>query len=146
MSIEKPEMANGLEARCLCGAVHIRVAEHRAEVGACHCSRCRRWTGSALFAFTAEPDQVTVTGPARTWQHDIAERAFCEVCGTLLWFRSHGKDYEFQVGLFDDAKTYPLISEIYVDRAFAAVTLAGDHRRTDAASYEASNPTVEPAP
>lgn len=146
MSRAEPVMADNITGRCLCGAVTIDVGRHRAEVGACHCSRCRRWTGSALFVFTAEPDQVEVRGPVRVWTHEIAERASCEVCGTLLWLRSHGDVYEFQVGLFDAAKDYPLISEIYTDCAFAAVTLAGDHRRATMAEYEAKNPIVEPAP
>ena len=146
MSYEDPIMAEDITGRCLCGAVTVHVGRHRAEVGACHCSRCRRWTGSALFVFLAEPGEVTVNGPVRTWKHEIAERASCDVCGTLLWFRDHDGAHELQVGLFDDAKDYPLISEIYTDCAFKAVTLAGDHRRATAAEYEAKNRTVEAAP
>lgn len=144
MSIEEPVMANGLEGRCLCGAVTVRVGRHRAEVGACHCSRCRRWTGSALFAFEAE--ELEHDGPVVTWQHEIAGRAFCGTCGTLLWLVNKDGTYEPQVGLFDGAADYPLISEIYVDDAFAAVRLAGDHRRATKAEYEAKNRTVERAP
>lgn len=146
MSYEKPVMAEQITGRCLCGAVEVHVARHRAEVGACHCSRCRRWTGSALFAFEAEASGVEAKGPVRTWKHEIAERAFCGTCGTLLWLKDHDGPYEFQVGLFDGARDYPLISEIYTDKAFAAVTLAGDHRRARAADYEARNRIVEPAP
>ena len=146
MSIENPVYADHLQGLCLCGAVGVTVGRHRAEVGACHCSRCRRWSGSAAFLFSAPEDQVTVEGPVRIWKHDIAERASCDVCGTLIWMRSHGEDYEFQVGFFDGAKDYPLISEIYVDCAFAAVPLAGDHKRADAATYEAKAPTTEAAP
>lgn len=146
MSYEEPVMADCIEGRCLCGDVTVRVARHRAEVFACHCSRCRRWTGSALFVFTAEPSEVTVTGPVRVWDHKIAERASCGTCGTLLWLRDHGDLYEFQVGLFDAARDYPLISEIYTDHAFASVSLSGDHRRATAAEYEASHRIVEAAP
>lgn len=146
MSVENPVMAENITGRCLCGDVSVTVGRHRAEVGACHCSRCRRWTGSALFAFSAEVDEVEVTGPVRIWKHKIAERASCGTCGTLLWMRSHGKAYEFQVGLFDAARDYPLISEIYSDCAFASVSLAGEHRRATLAEYEAKHPIVEGAP
>ena len=139
-------MTDTLTGRCLCGAVTVRVGRHRPEVGACHCSRCRRWTGSALFVFQAESGAVEADGPVKIWKHEIAERAFCGVCGTLLWFKDFDGPHEFQVGLFDDAKDYPLISEIYTDCAFAAVTLAGDHKRATAAEYEANNRTVEGAP
>ena len=146
MSVEDPVMADHISGRCLCGAVEVRVGRHRAEVGACHCSRCRRWTGSALFAFEAATDEVDVTGPVRTWKHKIAERAFCGTCGTLLWLKDFDGPFEFQVGLFDGAKGYPLISEIYTDDAFAAVPLAGDHKRATSAEYEAKNRNVEAAP
>ncbi len=139
-------MTDALSGRCLCGAVTVTIGRHRPEVGACHCSRCRRWTGSALFQFEAEPDEVEVSGPVKSWRHEIAERAFCGTCGTLLWLKDFDGPYEFQVGLFDGAKDFPLISEIYTDHAFKAVTLAGDHKRATSAEYEAKNRIVEAAP
>jgi hypothetical protein len=139
-----PLSTDVLEGRCLCGAVTVRVGRHKAGVGACHCSRCRRWTGSALFAF--ETDVLSYEGPVKTWGHEIAERAFCGTCGTLLWLKDFDGPWEPQVGLFDGAKEYPLVSEIYTDRAFAAVSLAGDHARKTAEEYEAGARHVEPAP
>ncbi len=146
MSYENPIMAENITGRCLCGAVEVRVGRHRAEVGACHCSRCRRWTGSALFVFVADKGAVEANGPIRVWNHEIAERASCETCGTLLWLRDHDGQHELQVGLFDAAKDYPLISEIYTDCAFASVSLAGDHKRATMADYEKKNRNVEAAP
>lgn len=140
MSIDSPVHADAIEGRCLCGAVTIDVGRHRAEVGACHCGRCRRWTGVALNVFLAAPDQVTVSGPVATYPGEIAERAFCATCGTSLWLRNKdGGDYEFLVGVFDGARDYPLISEIYIDRAFASCRFAGDHKRATQAEYEAKN-------
>lgn len=146
MSHHDPIKAENITGRCLCGAVTVNVGRHRAGVGVCHCSRCRRWTGSALFVFEAEPEEVEVSGPVRRWKHEIAERASCDTCGTLLWLRNHGDIYEFQVGLFDAAKSYPVTSEIYTDCAFAAVSLTGNHERETMAESEAKNPTVEAAP
>ena len=137
-------MADNITGRCLCGAVTVHVGRHRAEVGACHCSRCRRWTGSALFE--ADAGAVEVSGPVQTWKHEIAERAFCGACGSLLWLKDHDGVHELQVGLFDVAKDYPLISEIYVDHAFSAVSLSGSHRRATAAEYDGRNRIVERAP
>ena len=42
-------------------------------------------------------------------------------------------------GLFDAARDWPLRSEVYADRAMAAVRLMGDHPRASAAEYEARN-------
>ncbi|WP_076445130.1 GFA family protein [Roseivivax lentus] len=139
--MEDPVWAHGLDGACLCGAVRIRVERHRAEVGACHCSRCRIWSGALFAVFSAPPASVTVEGPVSVYPGEIAERAFCGTCGSNLWLRDNDDGaYEFMIGAFPGAKDYPLISEIYHDKAFAAVTLAGDHRRTDAAPYEAENP------
>ena len=144
MSLEHPVIAHDITGRCLCGAVTVKVGRHRAEVGACHCSRCRRWTGSALFCFEAY--ELSYEGPVRTWAHEIAERAFCGECGTLLWLKDFDGPWEPQVGLFDAAKDYPLISEVYADCAFSAVDLAGDHVRRTAEEYEVKARHVEAAP
>jgi hypothetical protein len=45
-------------------------------------------------------------------------------------------------GLFDGARSWPLRSEIYVDRAMASVHLTGDHLRKSRAEYEAENPFI----
>lgn len=142
MSVDEPVMARGVEGRCLCGAITIEVGIHRAETGACHCARCRRWSGVALNVFTAAPDQVTVTGEVAIYESEIAERAFCPRCGTSLWLQNPGEDYEFMVGIFDGAKDYPLISEIYIDRAFASCRFAGEHKRSTQADYEAEHPHI----
>ena len=137
-----------MHGRCLCGAVEIVVAgEHGSTVGACHCAMCRRWSGGVFMEFTASAGAVTVRGPVRRHaSSDFAERAFCPVCGSHLWFRdidAPGKDYELLPGLFPEAAGFALVSEVYADRAPAWARLAGDHRRTSAADYEARSPFVE---
>lgn len=141
------ERTGRMEGRCLCDAVRIVVdGRHVAGVGACHCAMCRRWSGGVFMAFTASPETVTVTGEvARHASSDFAERAFCPVCGSHLWLRdtdTPGRDYELLPGLFAEAAGFPLISEVYADRAPVWARLAGDHRRRSAADYEAGNAFV----
>ena len=52
-----------------------------------------------------------------------------------------GADAEFDLmpGLFDEARDWPLRSEIYTDRALACLSLGGDHRRATRAEYESRN-------
>lgn len=129
---------------CLCGAVEISAVPLTGEVSACHCSFCRRWTGSAMFGFEASAQDVEVSGTVATYRSSpFAERAFCPACGTHLWFRDDGKDYEFLPGLFDAAAGFPLDHEVYADRAFACARLAGNHPRQSGADYEKSHPFVE---
>ena len=132
-----------MEGHCLCGAVRLSVGVHDPNVTVCHCAMCRRWNGLAMPGFDAEAEQVTVSGPVRTYRSSsFAERAFCGTCGTHLWIRDDGRQYELMPGLFDGAAGFPLVGEVYADRAFACATFAGDHPRGTAAEYEAANPFV----
>jgi hypothetical protein len=137
-----------LEGHCLCGAVTVTVrGDYDSRVGACHCRMCQRWSGGLFLCFDAEG--VTVEGPVvRYRSSSFAERAFCGTCGSHLWFNDvkDGEEpaqYELMPGLFDEAKDWPLRSEIYTDRALACLHLAGDHPRATRAEYEAKNPFLE---
>jgi hypothetical protein len=133
-----------IEGQCLCGAVTLKVGAHAAAVSACHCRFCRRWSGLTMAAFEAAAAEIEVAGPVRTYRSSaFAERAWCERCGTHLWIRDDGGDYDLMPGLFEAARAFPLVREVYADRAFAAAALAGDHPRVTAAAYEATHPFVE---
>ncbi|TFL18122.1 GFA family protein [Jannaschia formosa] len=133
--------------RCLCRAVTITVeGPHKETVGACHCRMCQIWSGMMFGCFKAPAASVTVTGAVAEYRSsDFATRAFCPTCGSHLWFRDDGEDepYELVPGLFPEAASFPLVSEIYADRAPAYARLAGDHRRSTASEYEAGNKFVE---
>jgi len=78
-----------LAGKCFCGAVHYAVADAFRYALNCHCSNCRRTTGSAFkpfagierekFALTRGQDRLLIFGDDRT--HD----AHCKVCGSLLY-------------------------------------------------------------
>ena len=132
-----------IEGHCLCGAVTLRVGDHDPRVGACHCRMCQRWSGGLFLCFSAPAAEVHVEGPVvRFASSAFAERAFCGRCGSHLWVRNtDGADAEFDLmpGLFDEARDWPLRSEIYTDRALACLSLGGDHRRATRAEYESRN-------
>lgn len=133
-----------MRGACLCGEVRIEARAFAREVSACHCDMCRRWSGAAMFAFGAPEDAVIVEGPVRMRaSSEFAERAWCGECGTHLWFRERGEDYELSPGLFDEARPFPLVREVYADRAFAGCRLAGEHARITRAEYEADHPFVD---
>lgn len=101
-----------------------------------------------MFGLVAQDEDVTITGPVcRYRSSSFAERAWCGTCGTHLWIRDDdATEYEFMPGLFDGARDVPLVREVYADRAFAYVPLAGTHDRVSAEDYEAANPFVEGKP
>jgi hypothetical protein len=134
-----------MTGHCLCGAVTVRVAGgHDPRPGACHCRMCQRWSGGLFLCFNADADGVAIDGPiTRHASSDFAERAFCSVCGSHLWMRDRtGNTYDLMPGLFDEARDWPLRSEVYADRAMASVRLEGDHRRATRAEYENKNQYV----
>jgi hypothetical protein len=82
-------MASQLAGQCLCGAVRYTVADEFSYALICHCSQCRRATGSAFKPFAGiERHQLAVVfgedsvmrfGDATT--HDV----HCRACGSLLY-------------------------------------------------------------
>lgn len=135
-----------MNGQCLCGAVTISVVPLAQEISICHCDMCRRWAGLAMGVFQARADQFHVTGPVRRFRSSsFAERAFCEVCGSALWVRDDGADYDMVPGLFDAAADFPLVREVFADRAYACLRLAGKHKRVSRDEYVLSQPFVEEA-
>jgi hypothetical protein len=84
-------MAKTLAGKCYCGAVHYAVADEFRYAMNCHCSGCRRTTGSAFKPFAGiERGKLTVTeGQDRLLIHgrnvEKAHDARCQVCGSLLY-------------------------------------------------------------
>lgn len=137
-----------MQGHCLCGAVTITVdGAHDPHIGACHCRMCQRWSGGLFVCFSAAAAAVTVSGAVgHHTSSEFAERAFCPVCGSHLWMRNTGaadEPYELMPGLFDAAHEFPLRSEIYIDRAFNALRLKGDHKTATRDEYEATNLFIE---
>ncbi len=81
-----------LTGGCLCGAVRFEIDGALGPITCCHCSRCRRASGSAFvpaapvdvtsFRVTAGDDLV-----AEYQSSPQSRRAFCTRCGSQLWGR-----------------------------------------------------------
>ncbi|MBN9243606.1 MAG: GFA family protein [Mesorhizobium sp.] len=78
-----------LKGRCLCGAVRYEVADAFRYAANCHCSQCRRTTGSAFKPFAGiEHDRlaiVTGEGSILRYGGDGAHDVHCGRCGSLLY-------------------------------------------------------------
>ncbi|OSP54436.1 GFA family protein [Pseudoruegeria sp. SK021] len=130
-----------MDGQCLCGAVVVSATPAKAELHACHCEMCRRWTGSALIEVDVDPAQLQVTGPVKTFRSsDWAERAWCDTCGSTLWYKltlpGHER-YAVSAGLFDAAGDLPLTKEIYIDCKPGGYAFAGDHQTMTKQEVEA---------
>lgn len=93
---------------------------------------CRRWCGGAPF-FGTPASEIVFEGEdqiVRYASSSWAERGFCKTCGTnLFYFLKPTKTYSLCVGAFDDAASFELDQEIYVDHKPAGYALAGEHPR-----------------
>lgn len=143
--------AEQTKGRCLCGAVTVTVTGPLGDVSACHCGPCTRWSGSVLMGLEIPRDRVVYDGPIKTYaSSSFAQRAWCDTCGTAVWFtdtEGDGSAYlELAPGLFDGFGGAKLTRVVYVDCAPADVELAGDLDRVTKADYEAANLHVEDRP
>jgi hypothetical protein len=106
-----------MKGSCLCGAIEVSAPDHK-DIGLCHCSMCRRWSGGPMFAVHCGPG-VTFSGkqqPARYKSSEWAERGFCAVCGTHLFYHLLPTDeYMLPAGIFGDAVDFRLASQIFID-------------------------------
>lgn len=132
---------------CLCGEVQVEVRGLGREISACHCDLCARWGGGIQFGIEAAADTVTATGRIKTHRSSrLAERAWCDTCGTSVWHRDitgpHAGFIELCPGLFDNAGGARLTRVVYADRAPQGLALAGDHERISQAQYDAENPNL----
>jgi hypothetical protein len=78
-----------LAGKCTCGAVRYAVADAFVYAANCHCSSCRRATGSAFKPFAGiAREQLRVTDGADQLMIVGAESghdARCRACGSLLY-------------------------------------------------------------
>lgn len=84
---------------CLCGAVRYEVHGDPYISGHCHCTTCRKLTGS-VFSATAnwKRERFVMSGTVKTYE----SRQFCSHCGSRLFFL-FDDGVEIFLGTLDDA-------------------------------------------
>jgi hypothetical protein len=118
-----------VKGRCLCGAVTFAAEVAKLDVDACHCDMCRRWSAGPYIGLPYD-GAVSFTGaenigvyPSSEW----AERGFCKVCGSSLYYHLSGTDhYSFSAGALDDQSGLRLVAQIFIDEKPDYYALAND--------------------
>lgn len=131
------------EGRCLCGATTVAVDDLPGEISACHCALCTRWGGGVQMGIAVPEAWVRLSGPVKRHRSSpIAERAWCDTCGSSVLLQDHGSDVvELCPGLFENAGGARLVRVVYADRHPEGFWLEGAHvRRVSRRDYEADNP------
>ncbi|MEM7439579.1 MAG: GFA family protein [Pseudomonadota bacterium] len=126
---------------CLCGAVTYNVSDMPTETVACHCQMCRKQSGGVALAIRVEADAIAFVDTehikifaSSAW----AERGFCDICGSTLFFRVSAESpekgvYYMSYGTVDDPGGITLTSEIFVDHKPDGYSFSGSlHQMTEA--------------
>jgi hypothetical protein len=94
---------------CLCGAVRYEVTGPFLRSGHCHCSRCRKHSGTAMgtqgrvrredFRLVSGEEALRVYRPAP----DAAVKVFCSICGSSLFGATwpEGPEVSIRLGSVD---------------------------------------------
>lgn len=105
---------------CLCGGVTYTLRGPLRPVVACHCVQCRKTSGHYVAATQVPAADATVSGDSLRWYRssDIAERGFCSVCGSnLFWRRLGGDRLSIFAGTIDGATGLRMQSQLYAESA-----------------------------
>lgn len=104
---------------CLCGAVHVSAKPAALEMGACHCSTCRKWGGGPLLAVEC-PEGVEWSGQEHIGIYDSSEwaqRGFCKICGTHVFYRlKEGGFHAIPAGLFEHMERFAFTGQVFIDQ------------------------------
>ncbi len=110
----------------MCGAVRIAGTAKEPEVSACHCEMCRRWSSGPYFEVPCE--NVTFQGEdniAKIRSSEWAERAFCKLCGSNLYYHLiDSSEFQISAGLLDNQSDLRLVLQVFVDKKPPFYTLA----------------------
>jgi hypothetical protein len=120
-----------LAGKCFCSAVQYAVTDSFLYAANCHCSNCRRTTGSAFkpfagierekFALAAGGDQLLIFGDENG--HD----AHCKTCGSLLYSLVRDGAYvHVAMGTLVDDPTIRPSHHIFVGSKAPWFTIADD--------------------
>lgn len=106
---------------CLCGAVRYEVRGPLRAVVDCHCEQCRRTSGHfAAFTATRQEDLVMTESGGLRWYRSsaTAERGFCEVCGSsLFWEPASDERVSIAAGTLDLPTGLATGAHVFVDDA-----------------------------
>jgi hypothetical protein len=122
-----------LAGKCYCGTVHYAVADAFHYALNCHCSNCRRTTGSAFKPFAGiERGKLSITQGADDLliygeRPDKAHDAHCRRCGSLLYsLVRDGEWAHIALGSLVDAPSIRPTAHIFVGSKAPWFTITDD--------------------
>jgi hypothetical protein len=123
--------ARTLAGTCLCGTVHYAVADRFAYAANCHCSNCRRTTGSAFKPFAGiARDRLRLTKGADSlmiFGDETGNDTHCKRRGSLLYSVVRGGSFvHVTMGTLLDDPTIRPTKHIFVGSKAPWFTITDD--------------------
>lgn len=112
-----------IRGSCLCGEVAYELARPPTVMNICHCSMCRKVTGSSygVFAHTSLDNFRWIAGEAGITRYESSPgefRAFCSVCGSNVPISESDGSVIIPAGTFDsDPQARPVVQIFAGSRA-----------------------------
>lgn len=119
-------MSAKITGGCLCGAIRYEIDHDIGDVIVCHCSDCRRASGSGASHNVPVPtDAITFTkGKPKTFEKTVdsgrkLKRHFCPECGSNLFTERDSTPHMriVKVGALDDASGLKIGMHIWTSSA-----------------------------
>ncbi|MCP4876654.1 MAG: GFA family protein [Gammaproteobacteria bacterium] len=110
-----------MKGKCLCGLIEFDLKEDIPNLYQCHCSLCRKVTGSsANAAFRISADQLLWKNGVEQIREFITETGFkshfCNNCGSPLPnLTANDSAYWVPVGLLEDSEELTLVAHLFID-------------------------------
>ncbi len=112
---EQKQTANG---GCLCGAVRFQITGPLRDVVTCHCEMCQKLHGGPGAHSKAKKSDIKLlkkSGLKWYRSSEIAERGFCQECGSSLFWRPDRQDTTgILAGALDQPSHLKTIGHIFV--------------------------------
>jgi hypothetical protein len=120
-----------LTGKCYCGAVHYEVVDAFLYAANCHCSNCRRTTGSAFKPFAGiERAKLAITegqDKLMIYGEEDGNNTHCRLCGSLLFSVVRDGAYvHVAMGTLVDDPTIRPTAHIFVGSKAPWYTIADD--------------------
>lgn len=110
-----------MEGHCLCGAIEFVVLGELSKIYQCHCSKCRRVSGSSSNAAMIVPMDGFQWRQGqdliRQYSTETGFKShFCSLCGSPVPNTTRdGENYWIPAGLLDDPADTQVAMHVYVD-------------------------------
>jgi hypothetical protein len=124
-------MSDRITGGCLCGQVRYEIkVEPRLQL-LCHCSSCRKHTGSAFSMSALVPrDEIEMAGPLKTYldkgdSGNEIKRVFCPNCGSSLFSEVAARpdSLALKAGTIDDPSWFKPRVNLWTDSALPWVPI-----------------------